>query len=35
MRDLFPGCVIHRERLFGLTKSLIALKQSSTTDEHG
>ncbi len=24
---LFPGCMIYRERLFGLTKSLIAIRQ--------
>ena len=29
MRLLFPGCHIHRERLCGLTKSLIALKKQS------
>lgn len=26
MRDLFPGCEIHQERLLGLTKSLIAIR---------
>jgi len=25
MRELFPSCQLHRERLFGLTKSLIAI----------
>jgi len=27
MKLLFPGCTIHRERLLGLTKSLIAIRQ--------
>jgi len=29
MKDLFPGCTIHKEHLFGLTKSLIAIRKSS------
>lgn len=28
LRRLFPGCQIHRERLFGLTKSLTAISPS-------
>ena len=27
MRELFPTCTIHRERLFGLTKSLVAIRR--------
>lgn len=30
MQALFPGCTIHRERLLGITKSLIAVRHSST-----
>lgn len=26
MKSLFPSCAIHRERLFGLTKSLLAIR---------
>jgi hypothetical protein len=26
MKELFPDCVIHREKWFGLTKSFIAVR---------
>jgi SAM-dependent methyltransferase len=30
MQTLFPGCTVHRERLFGITKSLIAIRHSAS-----
>ncbi|MEP6714830.1 MAG: methyltransferase domain-containing protein [Terriglobia bacterium] len=32
MKALFPGCTIHRERLGGLTKSLIAIRKAPAKD---
>jgi len=29
MRGLFPGCTIHKERLLGMTKSMIAIRKST------
>jgi SAM-dependent methyltransferase len=29
MRGLFPGCTIHKERLLGMTKSMIAIRKSA------
>jgi hypothetical protein len=31
MRRLFPGALLHRERLFGLTKSLVAVRGETPT----
>ena len=35
MQGLFPGCAIHRERMFGLTKSLIAIRKMDPSPAGG
>lgn len=35
MREFFPGCQVRRERLFGLTKSLIATRPGQGSSDHG
>jgi SAM-dependent methyltransferase len=35
MQSLFPGCTIHRERVFGLTKSLIAIRKMDPVQTGG
>jgi SAM-dependent methyltransferase len=35
MQEFFPGCQIRRERLLGLTKSLIAMRRGQASSEGG